>query len=168
MYQDIRAQKGRFLLRALLWLIFVSQFAQALIPLIRAGGGLTPLAVLSALASLLPSAVVLWALFRGSRAALVVFCLIGFEQIAAFSNWILPWYQEAMAPVDALGSASLALSAADVVLRVIVLCQMFSGSAVPVWLECRRDMRRRKDLVLELALFGASVLLLLLFFFLPL
>ena len=29
MYQDIRAQKGRFLLRALLWLIFVAQFAQA-------------------------------------------------------------------------------------------------------------------------------------------
>ena len=168
MYQDIRAQKGRFLLRALLWLIFVAQFAQALIPFIRAGGGLEPLTLLSALATLLPSAVVLWALYRGSRAALVVFCLIGLEQIAAFSYWILPRYQEAMAPVDTLGSASLALSAADVVLRVIVLCQMFSGSAVPVWLECRRDMRRRKDLVLELALFGASVLLLLLFFFLPL
>ena len=92
----------------------------------------------------------------------------GFEQIAAFSNWILPWYQEAMTPVDSLGYASLAFSAADVTLRVIVLYQMFSGSYVPVWLECRRDMRRRKDLALELALFGASVLLLLLLVFLPL
>ena len=165
--QDIRAQKGRFLLRALLWLIFVAQFAQTLIPIIPTGG-LEPLAFLSALASLLPSAVVLWALHRGSRAALVVFCLIGFEQIAAFSNWILPWYQEAMTPVDSLGYASLAFSAADVTLRVIVLYQMFSGSYVPVWLECRRDMRRRKDLALELALFGASVLLLLLLVFLPL
>ena len=165
--QDIRAQKGRFLLRALLWLIFVAQFAQALIPIIRTGG-LEPLAFLSALASLLPSAVVLWALHRGSRAALVVFCLISFEQIAAFSNWILPWYQEAMTPVDSLGYASLAFSAADVTLRVIVLYQMFSGSYVPVWLECRRDIRRRKDLALELALFGASVLLLLLLVFLPL
>ena len=82
--QDIRAQKGRFLLRALLWLIFVAQFAQTLIPIIRTGG-LEPLAFLSALASLLPSAVVLWALHRGSRAALVVFCLIGFEQIAVHS-----------------------------------------------------------------------------------
>ena len=129
-------------------------------------GGLEPLAFLSALASLLPSAVVLWALHRGSRAALVVFCLIGFEQIAAFSNWILPWYQEAMTPVDSLGYASLAFSAADVTLRVIVLYQMFSGSYVPVWLECRRDMRRRKDLVLELVLFALSVLAVLALFFL--
>lgn len=165
---DIRAQKGRFLLRALLWLIFVAQFAQALIPLIRAGGSPAPLAVLAALAAPLPSAVVLWALYRGNRAALVVFCLMGFEQIAAFSNWILPRYQNAMAPMDPLGYASLAISAFDVTLRVVVLYQMFSGSYVPVWLECRRDMRRRTDLALELALFGASILLLILFFFLPL
>ena len=165
---DIRAQKGRFLLRALLWLIFIAQFAQALIPLIRAGSGPEPLTLLSALASLLPSAVVMWALHRGNRAALVVFCLIGFEQIAAFSNWILPWYQEAMAPTDSLGSASLVLSVIDLVLRLIVLYQMFSSSTVPIWLECRRDMRRRKDLVLELVLFGVSVLFFLALFFLPL
>lgn len=163
---DIRAQKGRFLLRALLWLIFVAQFAQALIPLIRAGGGEESLPLLSALASLLPSAVVLWALYRGNRAALMVFCLIGFEQLAAFSNWILPRYQEAMAPTDSLGAASLALSVIDLVLRLIVLYQMFSGSYVPVWLECRRDMRRRKDLVLELVLFALSVLAVLALFFL--
>ena len=166
MYQDIRAQKGRFLLRALLWLIFVAQFAQALIPFIRNGGGLAPLALLSALVSLLPSAVVLWALHRGNRAALVVFCLIGFEQIAAFSYWILPWYQEAMAPADSLDSASLVLSVIDLVLRLTVLYQMFSGSTVPVWLESRRDMRRRKDLVLELVLFGVSVLALVILFLL--
>ena len=165
---DIRAQKGRFLLRALLWLIFIAQFAQALVPLIRAGSGLGPLTLLSALSSLLPSAVVLWALHRGNRAALVVFCLIGFQQVAAFSNWILPRYQEAMAPVDALGSASLVLSVIDLVLRLIVLYQMFSGSYVSLWLECRRDMRRRKDLVLELVLFGVSVLVFLVLFFLPL
>ena len=158
MYQDIRAQKGRFLLRALLWLIFVAQFAQALIPFIRAGGSLEPPMLLFALAPLLPSAVVLWALHRGNWAALAVFCLIGLEQIAAFSYWILPRYQEAMAPVDSLGSASLVLTVIDLVLRLIVLYQMFSGSTVPVWLECRRDMRRRKDLILELALFGVSIL----------
>lgn len=167
MYQDIRAQKGRFLLRALLWLIFVAQFAQALIPLIRAGG-LEPLMLLFALAPLLPSAVVLWALHRGNRAALAVFCLIGLEQIAAFSYWILPRYQEAMAPVDSLGSASLVLTVIDLVLRLIVLYQMFSGSTVPVWLECRRDMRRRKDLILELALFGVSILAIVVLIFLTL
>lgn len=165
--QDIRAQKGRFLLRALLWLIFVAQFAQALIPIIRTGS-LEPLAFLSALASLLPSAVVLWALHRGNRAALVVFCLIGLEQIAAFSYWILPRYQEAMAPVDSLGSASLVLTVIDLVLRLIVLYQMFSGSTVPIWLECRRDMRRRKDLILELVLFGVSILAMVVLVFLSL
>lgn len=168
MYQDIRAQKGRFLLRALLWLIFVAQFAQALIPFIRAGGGQEPLMLLSALVPPLPSAVVLWALHRGNRAALVVFCLIGFEQIAAFSNWILPRYQEAMAPVDSLDSASLVLSAIDLVLRLIVLYQMFSSSTVSVWLECRRDMRRRKDLILELVLFGVSILAVVVLLFLSL
>ena len=113
-------------------------------------------------------AVVLWALHRGNRAALVVFCLIGLEQIAAFSYWILPRYQEAMAPVDSLGSASLVLTVIDLVLRLIVLYQMFSGSTVPMWLECRRDMRRRKDLILELALFGVSILTIVVLIFLTL
>lgn len=159
MYHNIRAQKGRFVLRALLWLIFVAEFAQALVSVLQSGGTVAPVTLLIALASLLPSAVVLWALHRGNRAALGVFCLIGLNQIAAFSNWLLPRYQEIMAPTNSLGMAGLVLSALDLILRLSVLYQMFSGVCIPVWLEHRREARRRKDLVLELTLFSLSILL---------
>lgn len=155
-------QQGRFLLRALLWFILLTEAARGLVPAALVGFPIPT--VLFALLGLLPLAVVLWAIYRGSFPGMVVFFLSAFQLFISVTDFLGPGGPQLLGeifsgPYRAFSMAGFLFSVVSLVLRLAAAYNvMFRGGTVGRYFDRRRYSRRRKDLVLEIALFVLALL----------
>lgn len=146
---DAREERGRFLLRALLCLIFICAVAGQVLyyeDFTRETG-------LYMAAAVLPTAVALWALHRGSWPGLVVFFIGSFNAIANVTGALAEGGRAAM------GSPDMVVGFIDLLLRLTVVFCALRSTSVSQYLLCRRSFRRRRDDVLEIGLFVVALLL---------
>ena len=108
--------------------------------------------LLLAAAGLLPTAVVLWGLLRGSWPALAVFCIGAVRGVGDLVGLLQ------FGGVSALDRAT-ALTLVVLLSRITVLLALFRQDDVSRYWERRRLRRRRGDLVLEAVLFLSALVL---------
>lgn len=106
----------------------------------------------AAAAGLLPTAVVLWGLLRGSWPALAVFCIGAVRGVGDLVGLLQ------FGGVSALDRAT-ALTLVVLLSRITVLLALFRQDDVSRYWERRRLRRRRGDLVLEAVLFLSALVL---------
>ena len=110
-----------------------------------------PVLLLTA-AGLLPTAVVLWGLLRGSWPTLAVFCIGAVRGVGDLVGLLQ------FGGVSALDRAT-ALTLVVLLSRITVLLALFRQDDVSRYWERRRLRRRRGDLVLEAVLFLSALVL---------
>lgn len=133
--------QGRFFLRVLFWLILLASFA--------AGCAQYMPFTLSALPwiikDLLPKAVILWAVCRGSFPGLVLLVVSLFSEIDTFSD--LMQYG-----VVGMVTPAAILSTAQVLLTLLLVGACVTNSSASAYLSSRRELRTQQDLILEIVL----------------
>lgn len=125
---DAREERGRFLLRALLCLIFICAVAGQVLyyeDFTRETG-------LYMAAAVLPTAVALWALHRGSWPGLVVFFIGSFNAIANVTGALAEGGRAAM------GGPDMVVGFIDLLLRLTVVFCALRSTSVSQYLLCRR------------------------------
>lgn len=141
-------ERGRFLLRALLWLVFLLSLVSrglALVPLDRRGA-------VNLAFSLLPLAVILWAVHRGSFPALVLLVVGAVQELGGLFNYF-PYN------MAELSSPSQAAAMLTLLFRVLAIGAVYTPSAVSGYLYARKQARTSHDLFLEIGLLVAALLL---------
>ena len=156
-------RQGRFTLRALLWFILLCETALALLPVFLMGAP-GPLPCLLALLPLLSTAVVLWAVFRGSWPGLAVFFLGTFNLVISVTDYLGPGGPQMLGelisgPMGSFFTASFFFTVVSLLLRLFTVYNLFRSDTVSRYFDTRRYRRRRKDLIWEIALFAAAVLI---------
>lgn len=154
-------QQGRFMLRSLLWFIMLCETLRALLPVFLDKSTALPVAAF-ALLPLLPTAVVLWAVYRGSWPGLVVFFIATFNLLISVTDYLAPGGPQLMGelmsgPLGGYFTAWFFFSVLTLILRLVTVYHIFRGDTVNRYFELRRCRRRRKDLILEIVLFILAV-----------
>lgn len=147
MSYGVDEEKGRTLLRALLCLIFVCEVA-ALVATYGAPLGKDIWVYL--IIQLLPMAIVLWALHRGSWPGLVVFMAGTLYSIAGVTGMLAGGFAS-------LSELSLLVDFVGMLLRLTVVFCIFRSFTVGRYLQYRRSFRRIRDNVIEVGLFMVSI-----------
>ena len=142
-------KRGRRWLAALLLLNLLLTALERTMPVWPYRSG--PVLLLTA-AGLLPTAVVLWGLLRGSWPALAVFCIGAVRGVGDLVGLLQ------FGGVSALDRAT-ALTLVVLLSRITVLLALFRQDDVSRYWERRRLRRRRGDLVLEAVLFLSALVL---------
>lgn len=166
-------RQGRFTLRSLLWFIALSETMRALLPVFLDKSAALPAAAAFALLPLLPAAVALWAVYRGSWPGLVVFFLTTFNLLISVTDYLAPGGPRLLGellsgPMGAYFTAWLFFSVLALILRLVTVYNVFRGDTVSRYFELRRYRRHRKDLILEIVLFALAVVAAVLVQLLPL
>ncbi len=143
MQRDTTEEQGRFLLRALLWLVFICAVAGQVLYY----GALNRDTALYIATALVPTAVALWALHRGSWPGLVLFFIASFHTVANVTGALSEGGREAM------GSPAIVVEFISLLLRLTVVFCVLRPSLVSQYLLYRRTFRRRRDDVIEIGLF---------------
>lgn len=142
MSYGVDEEKGRTLLRALLCLIFVCEVA-ALVP------GYQPLTregLLYIILTAAPTAVILWALHRGSWPGLVGFCAGTLYAIADVTGALTGGFAS-------LAELSLLVEFVGMLARLTAMFCIFRSFTVGRYLQYRRSLRHTRDNVIEIGLF---------------
>lgn len=147
MSYGVDEEKGRTLLRALLCLIFICETA-ALVVRYE-----TPLGKdiwVYLIIQLLPTAIVLWALHRGSWPGLVALFAGTFSAISYVTGALATG-------ADSLSELPLLVAFVGMLLRITVVFCIFRSFSVGRYLQYRRSFRRTRDHVIEIGLFVAAL-----------
>lgn len=152
MNYGVDERNGRFLLRALLWGLILCEGASTAVSYLPIPSPFNPYLLL-AFAPLLASAVVFWALYRGSVPGLVLF-FIG----TVFGSIVEVTDDFFYGGTAALSSPSSLLGLGAMLLRLTVILCVFRSDTVGRYLDLRRRYRRRRDLILEIVLFAVVLL----------
>lgn len=142
MSYGVDEEKGRTLLRALLCLIFVCEVA-ALVP------GYQPLTKEGLIyigLTATPTAVILWALHRGSWPGLVGFMAGTLYAIADVTGALT-------GGAAVLAEPALLVQFAGMLARLTAMFCIFRSFTVGQYLQYRRSLRRTRDNVIEIGLF---------------
>lgn len=143
-------EKGRFLLRALLWLVFISAVGEQVLYY----GSVDRRTLILIAARLAPTAVVLWALHRGNWPALVLLAAGTINSVAAVSGALV------QGRGANLGDPALLMAAAGMGLQMSVFFCALRAGKVSSWLNARRAVRSHRELAVELVLFLLAVAML--------
>lgn len=142
MSYGVDEEKGRTLLRSLLCLIFVCAVAAQVPgyqPLTQEG--LIYIALTAA-----PTAVILWALHRGSWPGLVGFCAGTLYAIADVTGALA-------GGAESLSELALLVEFVGMLARLTTMFCIFRSPTVGQYLQYRRSLRRTRDNVIEIGLF---------------
>lgn len=152
---DADERRGRALLLALLGLnllLKVVEEGYTLWRILEISPALGPYLVIRPVVGLLPLAVVLWAIFRGSWPGLALLCI---TVVSGVGN-LIGVFQ--FGGAQALNSQT-ALSLVQLLAQGTLLLAIFQHDQVSRYWRGRQLRRRRRDLVLEIVLFVASLAL---------
>lgn len=145
----VEEERGRFLLRTLLWLVFISAVAEQVLYLGSVDGeSLAHIAV-----QLAPTAIILWALHRGNWPALVLLAIGTINSVSVVTEALV------QGRGGNLTDPALLAAAFGMGMQMSVFFCVLRSGIVIRWLEFRRAMRTNRDLPLELVLFLLSVAL---------
>ena len=147
MRYDEQEEQGRILLRSLLWFYLIVQAAGY--ALTWQGAAPVPAALLSA--GLLPTGVILWAFHRGNQGAYVLFFIQMFLSLGSSLDTLQfsrgTW----------VNSPTFLCSLLSLFLALAVIAVTRTRQDVAEYLSKRRAWRGKKDWILEVCVFLASV-----------